>query len=98
MSQQVSGVMSATFPVARPMRAFASRARLLIAATLFSCLNTSWSAGRVHMTEVALTADSVIQFLNRFEEFAEKKNFDLIQDMVHDSAFFRFNDDQSNDA
>lgn len=44
------------------------------------------------MTEVILTKDSVIQFLNRFEEIAEKENFDLIQDMVHDSAFFRFND------
>ena len=35
---------------------------------------------------------SVIQFLNRFEEIAEKENFDLIQDMVHENAFFRFND------
>ncbi len=44
------------------------------------------------MTKVALTRDSVFQFLNQFEAFAEKENFDLIQDMVHDSAFFRFND------
>ena len=44
------------------------------------------------MTEVALTKDSVVQFLNRFEEIAEKENFDLIQHMVHDNAVFRFND------
>lgn len=44
------------------------------------------------MAEVILTKDSVIQFLNRFEEIAEKENFDLIQDMIHDDAFFRFND------
>jgi len=44
------------------------------------------------MTDVVLTEDSVVQFLNRFEEIAEKENFDLIQDMVHDNAFFRFND------
>ena len=30
--------------------------------------------------------------MNRFEEIAEKENFDLIQDMVHDDAFFRFSD------
>jgi ketosteroid isomerase-like protein len=44
------------------------------------------------MSDVALTKDAVIQFLVRFEEIAEKENFDLIQDMVHDQAFFRFND------
>ena len=44
------------------------------------------------MTQAALTEDSVIQFLNRFEEIASKENFDLVQDMVHDQAAFRFND------
>jgi hypothetical protein len=44
------------------------------------------------MTDVVLTRDSVVQFLNRFEETAEKENFDLIQDMIHDNAFIRFND------
>lgn len=41
---------------------------------------------------VLLTKEAVLQFLNRFEEIAAKENFDLIQDMVHDHAFFRFND------
>lgn len=44
------------------------------------------------MTDVVLTRDSVVQFLNRFEETAEKENFDLIQEMIHDNAFIRFND------
>ena len=44
------------------------------------------------MSETVLTKASVIEFLNRFEEAAEKEDFDLIQDMVHDDAFFRFND------
>ena len=44
------------------------------------------------MTDVALTNDAVVRFLNRFEEIAEQENFDLIQHMVHDNAVFRFND------
>ncbi len=44
------------------------------------------------MSELALTSDVVVQFLNRFEALAEKEDFDLIQGMVHDQAFFRFND------
>ena len=44
------------------------------------------------MTEVVLSKDSVLRFLTRFEEIAEKESFDLIENMVHDNAFFRFND------
>jgi len=44
------------------------------------------------MTEAAISRDSIVQFLNQFEAIAEKENFDLVQDMVHDQAFFRFND------
>ena len=44
------------------------------------------------MSDAVLTKDSVVKFMNRFEEIAEKENFDLIQDMVHDDAFFRFSD------
>lgn len=43
------------------------------------------------MSNPGVSKASVIQFLNRFEELAEKENFDLIQDMVHENAFFRFN-------
>jgi len=30
------------------------------------------------MTEIVLSSDIVFQFLNRFEEMAEKEDFDLI--------------------
>ena len=40
----------------------------------------------------ALSRDSVVEFLNRFEEIAEKEDFELLQDMVHEDAVFRFND------
>lgn len=42
--------------------------------------------------EIVLTKDVVLQFLNQFEEIAAKEDFDLIQHMVHDRAFFRFSD------
>lgn len=44
------------------------------------------------MNPTPLTKESVIQYLNRFEELASQENFDLIQDLVHDNAVFRFND------
>lgn len=44
------------------------------------------------MGDAALTAEAVLRFLHRFEELAEKEDFDLLQDLVHDDAFFRFND------
>ena len=44
------------------------------------------------MFDTVLTKESVVKFMNRFEEIAEKENFDLIQDMVHNDAFFRFSD------
>lgn len=39
-----------------------------------------------------ISAETVLQFLNRFEEIAEKEDFSLIRDMIHERAFFRFND------
>ena len=44
------------------------------------------------MTTEAITAAAVIDFLNRFELLAEQEDFDLIEGMVHEQAFFRFND------
>lgn len=45
-------------------------------------------------TEVksSISAESVIHFMNRFEESAEKEDFNLIQDMIDERAYFRFND------
>jgi ketosteroid isomerase-like protein len=40
----------------------------------------------------AITAESVVQFLNHFEELAAKEDFSLIGDLIDERAFFRFND------
>lgn len=40
----------------------------------------------------AITADSVVQFLNHFEALAAKEDFSLIRDLIDEHAFFRFND------
>ena len=42
--------------------------------------------------EASVTAESVIQFLNHFEEVAMKEDFSLLEDMIHERAYFRFND------
>jgi ketosteroid isomerase-like protein len=39
-----------------------------------------------------MSHEAVINFLNHFEALARKKNFDLVADMVHERAIFRFND------
>lgn len=44
------------------------------------------------MSDAALTKEAVIRFLDEFEALAEKESFDLIEDRVHERAFFRFND------
>ena len=44
------------------------------------------------MTEEIISRGSVIDFLDRFEALAAKEDFSLIQDLVHEKAFFRFND------
>ncbi len=44
------------------------------------------------MTEEIVSRESVVHFLNRFEELAEREDFSLIEGMVHEQAFFRFND------
>lgn len=44
------------------------------------------------MSDSALTEASVVHFLNAFETLAAKENFDLLEDMIHEDAFFRFND------
>ena len=44
------------------------------------------------MAQDAISESSVVHFLHRFDELADKKNFSLISDMIHERAFFRFND------
>jgi len=69
-----------------------SSLRLLITIVLLCCLNVAGDMGRAHAVEGALTRESVVQFLHHFEAIGREKNFDLLEDMVHDDAFFRFND------
>ncbi len=39
-----------------------------------------------------ITEDEVREFLHRFEQLAAQKDFDLLENHVHENAFFRFND------
>lgn len=39
-----------------------------------------------------LSAEAVLEFLNHFEALAENEDFGLIRDMIHERAYFRFND------
>ena len=42
--------------------------------------------------ETSVSIDSVIRFLNYFEEVAMKEDFGLLRDMIDEQAYFRFND------
>ena len=42
--------------------------------------------------DTSVTAESVVRFLNHFEEVAMKEDFSLLQDMIDEQAYFRFND------
>ena len=44
------------------------------------------------MSEAVLTKEAVVRFLHEFEALAERESFDLVEDRVHERAFFRFND------
>lgn len=44
------------------------------------------------VVETPLSNDGVVHFLHHFEEMVSREDFDLIQQMVHEHAFFRFND------
>ncbi len=42
--------------------------------------------------EASVTAESVVRFLNHFEEVSMKEDFKLLEDMIDERAYFRFND------
>jgi hypothetical protein len=44
------------------------------------------------VNEEVVSKESVVQFLNRFEEVAGTEDFSLIRAMIHERAVFRFND------
>jgi len=39
-----------------------------------------------------ITPEAVVAFLHQFETLAEKEDFDLIEAMIDEQAYFRFND------
>jgi hypothetical protein len=54
-----------------------------------ACTTTHQESSRM---DASVTAESVIRFLNHFEDVAMKEDFSLLQDMIDEQAFFRFND------
>jgi ketosteroid isomerase-like protein len=54
-----------------------------------ACTTTAQESIRM---ETSVTAESVVQFLNHFEELAMKEDFRLLEDMIDERAYFRFND------
>ena len=42
--------------------------------------------------QTTISVESVVDFLNRFEEIAEQEDFGLVEDMIHEHAVFRYND------
>jgi hypothetical protein len=44
------------------------------------------------MSQDAITSEEVVRFLERFEALAEQEDFRKIEEMVHERAYFRFND------
>jgi hypothetical protein len=60
--------------------------------SLYAQTVTSAQAQSNSKETLRVTHQSVIDFLNHFELIAQKKNFDLVADMIHERAVFRFND------
>jgi ketosteroid isomerase-like protein len=72
-----------------------SQRRLVLASAVAAGLGTSacaTSAQEPLRMEAGITADSVVRFLNHFEEVAMKEDFGLLKDMIDERAYFRFND------
>jgi hypothetical protein len=72
-----------------------TRREVILAAVAAVGLSASGCATTVQelpRMDTSVTADSVVRFLNHFEEVAMKEDFSLLQDMIHEHAYFRFND------
>lgn len=83
-------------PARAPPIAFSLAFLLALPLTL---LGPAFSGCASHRTEIPrmsnsapVAAATVIAFLNRFETLAEKEDFSLIRDLIHERAYFRFND------
>ena len=44
------------------------------------------------MSQDVISKEEVVQFLDRFEALAEQEDFRKIEEMIHERAYFRFND------
>jgi ketosteroid isomerase-like protein len=79
----------------RIAKSTASRRRVVLAAVSAAAAGTSACATKYQESspmEISVTAESVVQFLHRFEELAMKEDFKLLEDMIDERAYFRFND------
>jgi len=65
---------------------------LAIAAAARPRASTSITVQEAARMEASVTAESVVWFLNHFEEVAMKEDFSLLEDMIDERAYFRFND------
>jgi ketosteroid isomerase-like protein len=77
------------------MRAVFSLATLLLcSAAVFVPMESSHAAAKERslMNQDVIVKETVIEFLNRFEQIAEQEDFNKIEAMIHENAFFRFND------
>jgi ketosteroid isomerase-like protein len=63
-----------------------------VATTALSLSARVTTAQETPRMEAKVTAESVVQFLHHFEEVAMKEDFSLLEDMIDERAFFRFND------
>jgi hypothetical protein len=71
----------------------ALRPALALAAVCFVAAVSSLQAQETaRMTQHSISNQEVLQFLTRFEQVAEQEDFSKIEDMIHERAFFRFND------
>lgn len=69
---------------------------VLVSALTLVCLGThtgpTTAKEPAPMAQDVISESTVVHFLRQFDELAGKKDFSLIADMVHERAFFRFND------
>jgi hypothetical protein len=65
---------------------------LAIAAAGRPRASTSITVQEAARMEASVTAESVVRFLNHFEEVAMQEDFSLLEDMIDERAYFRFND------
>jgi hypothetical protein len=72
-----------------------TRREIVLAAVAAAGLNASACTTMYQESprmDSSVTAESVVRFLNHFEEVAMKEDFSLLHEMIDEQAYFRFND------